>query len=1259
MDSYINNAKAPDGFVANFYHILGVEQDTDNQTIKTILRRCFLTSHPDKLGDVNPDPKLVQEASEAFRFVNYMQKILQDPEKKREYDFKLNYTENKVYTRRTSTLIGEKHRFETQAKAAIFKDYKTPPNPPSEAKKRTAPDSSEPTEQEAKKSKLSSLAYDRSADRSSAKPSQQEDVRVPQQHPTSQKSERAYHKTAKAPIGKTGFPSQSWAKSNNRRPPPMRSPLFTSSSNAQRFTPDPASKTTTGAFKRTMPGAFDAENFASEYFFNNASSLHPPEFTFCPKSAPAQKQQFEVFSDDMDVDETPTHQHPEINVHFQRQPPTVYPNSAPPQQDSFHPDDTGLPYEDPMDLDDDSTHSGKEDSNTQNSSSQHPKRPTTERAKFSLYSGWDEPQVNKASYTNSNRKTPPEWTQQDKKRPDPLKFRSGSTLPSGFSVHGRNDEKQASSVSLSHEVKSPVCPVETDKTPLPGLENPAGLKLDTSHPSRHSLTPSAPVEESLPSLDDRPLRSTPSLPGSGLLDGQKDVKAAQSPHLSDAISYTDQKGSAKPDQKLPTDASGRRSTSVQNCLSPSLTDNEHTRHDACPDNSGKNMESTSDAEIDQEVIKSHRTTTMQPDTATIIENIVVDNDANTLPSCEFPNKTCPEHLDGVQIELGVLPNLETNNEDSLSSPDQLAVNGIKSSWSSVANPKPDLVSKDLAGPGQNHSPRLEDKNTLQSTSSSEPQPGKSSSEMSSVAMDIPRIEITPAMDTQSDLHVTNPALLKDDSQRTRPAANTAKSAQCDHDVEYKAAQEDVLKLASGDSLAELAVSDTDAGDKIRYLPPQVEDAEEEQQTIDDLCLKENKSRVVRADRQQKQTKGTVDDSEGVLTKDTKCHSPKTSIGHPESCSLPETPKPQNESVEAGDTNIKNQNCTTIPLFVESLGNPENEPKGEVRPLKSSDVQGINGRRTLSPQQSPTSNESPGRSCSDKEKTKGTTVNILKENKPEAAQDTCGVIGDITHQGRVETVHADDGITSTIVRTGIAQYPSTTLEVEQPPTSKTPWIPIRLDNTKPDMFPGSPRVLEVELSIHLDEEGQVQNVLISPFRIKQMTLPSLPPQQLEDVTYRETLHRPVCQETPYYSVEKSTIDRPITVLNTVLAMYRIGCVNEYVIESARRPYKMTDSRKLDHADRTRLEADDTIPSVKVQMLKLKSEKWPDDPKCEVGWVATPNNKTLLALTVTKAGDETIKLEYLGIWISGVKQRHREKVRGLCTEWIRGKDSIIAT
>jgi curved DNA-binding protein len=63
----------------DYYTILGVDKNADQEAIRKAYRRLAMRYHPDK----NPDNK---EAEEKFREVNEAHEVLSDPEKRRKYD---------------------------------------------------------------------------------------------------------------------------------------------------------------------------------------------------------------------------------------------------------------------------------------------------------------------------------------------------------------------------------------------------------------------------------------------------------------------------------------------------------------------------------------------------------------------------------------------------------------------------------------------------------------------------------------------------------------------------------------------------------------------------------------------------------------------------------------------------------------------------------------------------------------------------------------------------------------------------------------------------------------------------------------------------------------------------------------------------------------------------------------------------------------------------------------------------------------------
>jgi hypothetical protein len=66
----------------DYYSILGVNRSASHAEIKRAFRQLAVTYHPDK----NPDP----EAEQIFKEVNEAYEIIGDPEKKRDYDYRLD-----------------------------------------------------------------------------------------------------------------------------------------------------------------------------------------------------------------------------------------------------------------------------------------------------------------------------------------------------------------------------------------------------------------------------------------------------------------------------------------------------------------------------------------------------------------------------------------------------------------------------------------------------------------------------------------------------------------------------------------------------------------------------------------------------------------------------------------------------------------------------------------------------------------------------------------------------------------------------------------------------------------------------------------------------------------------------------------------------------------------------------------------------------------------------------------------------------------
>lgn len=64
----------------DFYEVLGVQRNADDNAIKKAYRKLSLKYHPDK----NPNNK--QEAEEIFKKISYAYGILSDKEKRKIYD---------------------------------------------------------------------------------------------------------------------------------------------------------------------------------------------------------------------------------------------------------------------------------------------------------------------------------------------------------------------------------------------------------------------------------------------------------------------------------------------------------------------------------------------------------------------------------------------------------------------------------------------------------------------------------------------------------------------------------------------------------------------------------------------------------------------------------------------------------------------------------------------------------------------------------------------------------------------------------------------------------------------------------------------------------------------------------------------------------------------------------------------------------------------------------------------------------------------
>jgi len=89
----------------NYYEILGIAKSADHETIRSSFKKLALKYHPDK----NPGNTA---AEEYFKLVNEAYQILSDPDKKRRYDFLLNYKQakssNYTFTKRPATRTPQK-----------------------------------------------------------------------------------------------------------------------------------------------------------------------------------------------------------------------------------------------------------------------------------------------------------------------------------------------------------------------------------------------------------------------------------------------------------------------------------------------------------------------------------------------------------------------------------------------------------------------------------------------------------------------------------------------------------------------------------------------------------------------------------------------------------------------------------------------------------------------------------------------------------------------------------------------------------------------------------------------------------------------------------------------------------------------------------------------------------------------------------------------------------------------------------------------
>lgn len=64
----------------DFYEVLGVQRNADDNAIKKAYRKLSLKYHPDK------NPNNMQEAEEIFKKISYAYGILSDKEKRKIYD---------------------------------------------------------------------------------------------------------------------------------------------------------------------------------------------------------------------------------------------------------------------------------------------------------------------------------------------------------------------------------------------------------------------------------------------------------------------------------------------------------------------------------------------------------------------------------------------------------------------------------------------------------------------------------------------------------------------------------------------------------------------------------------------------------------------------------------------------------------------------------------------------------------------------------------------------------------------------------------------------------------------------------------------------------------------------------------------------------------------------------------------------------------------------------------------------------------------